>query len=215
MYLGDFDPERPGLELFLITENEDRTVRFQTPGAGMHDARTGELLWSHSPGVDVGAALVADIDPRYPGWEAWGGPSGLRTARGEEIGPAPRNTQWAIWWDGDLLRELLSGGSVMKWNWQAGREELLFSTGIRWGGRPSLTADLLGDWREELLIPAPDGRSLRLYTTTIPTEHRIVTMMQDPQYRLSVAWQNVVYNKPASGNLRPVPPSELQGGQSP
>ncbi len=215
MYLGDFDPERPGLELFLITENEDQTVRFQTPGAGMHDARTGELLWSHSPGVDVGAGLVADIDPRYPGWEAWGGPGGLRTARGEEIGPSPRNTQWAIWWDGDLLRELLSGGSVMKWNWQAGREELLFATGIRWGGRPSLTADLLGDWREELLIPAPDGRSLRLYTTTIPTEHRIVTMMQDPQYRLSVAWQNVVYNKPASGNLRPVPPSGLQGGQAP
>ncbi len=56
--------------------------------------------------------------------------------------------------------------------------------------------DLIGDWREELLMTAPDGRSLRLYTTTIPTEYRLVTLMHDPQYRLAVAWQNVVYNKP-------------------
>ncbi len=56
--------------------------------------------------------------------------------------------------------------------------------------------DLLGDWREEILTTAPEGRSLRLYTTTIPTEHRIYTLLQDPQYRLGLAWQNVVYNKP-------------------
>ena len=56
--------------------------------------------------------------------------------------------------------------------------------------------DLLGDWREELLMTAPDGEALRLYTTTIPTTHRIYTLMHDPQYRLSIAWQNVVYNKP-------------------
>ena len=62
--------------------------------------------------------------------------------------------------------------------------------------RPNLAADLLGDWREELLLPGPEGKSLRLYTTTIPTRYRFVTLMQDPQYRLSVAWQNVSYNKP-------------------
>jgi rhamnogalacturonan endolyase len=83
MHVGDFYPDRPGLELFLITENEGHTVRFQTPGVGMHDARTGELLWSHSPGVDVGSGLTADIDPRYPGYEAWGGPGGLAVAKSE------------------------------------------------------------------------------------------------------------------------------------
>lgn len=56
--------------------------------------------------------------------------------------------------------------------------------------------DLLGDWREEVLLPSPDGRALRLYTTAIPTEHRIHTLMHDPQYRLSIACQNVAYNKP-------------------
>jgi rhamnogalacturonan endolyase len=62
--------------------------------------------------------------------------------------------------------------------------------------RPNLAADLLGDWREELLVPGPDGKSMRLYTTTLPTAHRLTTLMHDPQYRLSIVWQNVSYNKP-------------------
>jgi len=45
-------------------------------------------------------------------------------------------------------------------------------------------------------MTAPDGKALRLYTTTVQTEHRIYTLMHDPQYRLAIAWQNVVYNKP-------------------
>ena len=61
---------------------------------------------------------------------------------------------------------------------------------------PNIMGDLLGDWREELLMTAPDGRALRLYTTTLPTDQRIHTLLHDPQYRLALAWQNVVYNKP-------------------
>ena len=198
MHISDMVPDRPGLEVFTVQENEAHTVRFMTPGAAMRDARTGEILWSHSPGVDVGSGLAADIDPRHRGYEAWGGPGGLRNTRGEEIGPRPRTTGWAIWWDGDLLRELLAGSSVNKWNWETGREESIFAPEGRGGGRgPNLMGDFLGDWREELLLAAPDGRALRLYTTTIPTEHRIYTLMHDPQYRLGIVWQNVVYNKPA------------------
>ncbi len=197
MHCSDIDPDRPGLEVFTVHENEDDTVRFGTPGAAMHDARTGEILWKHSPAVDVGGGLAADIDPRYRGYEAWGGPGGLRDARGNQIGPSPRSISFAIWWDGDLLRELISRSSVTKWNWQTGAEETLFDTGARGGGRgPNLMGDFIGDWREELLMTAPDGQSLRLYTTTAPTTHRLYTLMHDPQYRLAIAWQNVVYNKP-------------------
>ncbi len=197
MHIGDLYPDRPGLEVFTVQENEGATVRFKTPGAAMRDARTGKILWSHSPGVDVRAGLAADIDPRHRGCEAWGGPGGLRDSNGKEIGRTPRTTGWAIWWDGDLLRELLSGNRIYKWNWKESIEEVLFEAeGRRWMRNPSLAGDLLGDWREELLIPAPDGKSLRLYTTTIPTEHRIRTLLHDPQYRLGLAWQNVVYNKP-------------------
>ncbi|RYD67815.1 MAG: rhamnogalacturonan lyase [Verrucomicrobiaceae bacterium] len=202
LHVGDFDPGRPGKELYLVTENEEETVGLKTPGAGLHDARSGSLLWSHSPGVDISDGVVADIDPLHPGAEVWGGPGGLRTIRGEEIGPCPSGSDWVIWWDGDLLREVYDRSSVFKWKWDEGREERIFSAERpegrgRFGGfRPNLAADLLGDWREELLLSGPDGKSLRLYMTTIPTEHRLVTLMHDPQYRLSVAWQNVSYNKP-------------------
>ncbi|WP_035610479.1 rhamnogalacturonan lyase [Haloferula sp. BvORR071] len=200
--VSDFDPSRPGMELYLVTENEDDTVKWQTPGAGMHDAKTGKPLWTHSPGVDISDGSVADIDPRHPGAEVWGGPGQLRTVKGEEIGPRPHNSDWVIWWDGDLLREIYGGFCIYKWKYEEGREEKIFdgSPGERRnryaGMRPTLAADLLGDWREELILPGPEGKSLRIYTTTIPTEHRLVTLMQDPQYRLSIAWQNVSYNKP-------------------
>jgi len=104
-----------------------------------------------------------------------------------------------------LLREIYGGFSVFKWDWEQGKERKIFSAeppAFRdgWnrhaGMRPNLAADLLGDWREEILLPAPDGKAMRLYTTTIPTEHRLVTLMHNPQYRLSVALQNVAYNKP-------------------
>ena len=197
MHISDMYPDRPGLEVFTIHENEDDTVRFRSPGAAMRDARTGKPIWKHSPGVDVGAGMAADIDPRHRGYEAWGGPGGLRDSRGSEMGHCPRSSRFVIWWDGDLLRELLAGSAVKKWNWKAGTEQMLFATEARSGGRgPNIMGDLIGDWREELLMTAPDGRSLRLYTTTIPTEHRIYTLMHDPQYRLAITWQNVVYNKP-------------------
>ncbi|HEY8469631.1 MAG TPA: rhamnogalacturonan lyase, partial [Longimicrobiales bacterium] len=61
---------------------------------------------------------------------------------------------------------------------------------------PVLSADILGDWREEVIWRSADNRELRIYTTTIPTEHRLYTLMHDPIYRLGVAWQNVAYNQP-------------------
>jgi rhamnogalacturonan endolyase len=204
IHISDFYPDRPGLEYLLITENEDDTVRYQNPGVGVHDARTGEIVWSLLPAIDVAGAVAADIDPRHPGFEVWcrrqasRERDGLLDATGTAIGPQPGSADFVIWWDGDLLRELVGrGGTVTKWNWETATEETLFSSEGRGGGRgPNLMGDFIGDWREELLLTAPDRQSLRLYTTTIPTEHRLATLMHDPQYRLSIAWQNVVYNKP-------------------
>jgi rhamnogalacturonan endolyase len=205
MHVADFDPSRPGMELYLVTENEGDTVRWRTPGAGMHCAKTGELLWSNSPGVDISHGVVADIDPRHPGAEVWGGPGGLRNVKGETIGPAPRNSDWVIWWDGDLLREIYGASSIFKWEWKEGKERRIFQADQPFGGqgrrygfgfRPNLAADLLGDWREELLLVGPRAESLRLHVSTESTPHRLPWLMQDRQYRLSIVWQNVVYNKP-------------------
>jgi rhamnogalacturonan endolyase len=235
MHLADIDPDRPGLEVFTVQENEEDVERFQTPGAALRDAATGEILWSHSPMADVPAGLAADIDPTHRGLEAWGGPGGLRDAQGHDIGSHPREVDWCIWWDGDPLRELLAPGRdwggtrrsasgsrrplaspaatrISKWNWKTGRSEPLFqceATGVPRG--PALLGDIAGDWREEMLLVAPGGGALRLYTTTIPTTHRLVTLLHDPQYRLGLAWQNVVYNKPPHpsfylGDGMPQPP---------
>jgi hypothetical protein len=61
---------------------------------------------------------------------------------------------------------------------------------------PCLSADILGDWREEVIWRTRDGSELRIFTTTASTEHRLYTLMHDPVYRLGVAWQNVAYNQP-------------------
>jgi rhamnogalacturonan endolyase len=205
--VGDLDPDREGLELYLVTENEGKTVAWQTPGAGLHCARTGEVIWSHSPGRDLSNGLVADIDPRFPGCEVWDTRTGLRTIQGEVITKeGPRFQDWLIWWDGDLLREIYGGYRVVKWDWVKGREETVFQAELPFGtggqrrrqgvGRwPNLSADLIGDWREGVLLLGPGGKSLRLYTTAIPSKHAIPWLMLDRQYRLSVVLQNVVYNK--------------------
>jgi rhamnogalacturonan endolyase len=197
MHVSDMVPQRAGLEVFTIHENEGRTVRLQTPGVALRDAGTGAILWQHSPGTDVGRGMAADIDPRTLGYEFWGGPGGLRDTASREIGPAPATTGWAIWWDGDLLRELLSGATIKKWDWERAEERTLFKAQSASRRRhPSFMGDVIGDWREELLLPSAEGGTLCLYTTTVPTEHRLYTLLHDPQYRLSLAWQNVVYNKP-------------------
>jgi rhamnogalacturonan endolyase len=202
MHASDLDPTRPGLEVWGIHENERPVPGYEDGyGAAMFDGRTGEILWGKDEGRDVGRGVAGDIDPRYPGMECWGGSGGLFTCQGKAIGARPRSQNFLIWWDGDLLRETLDGTRIAKWNWETGAGDPLFTAQdcVRINGsksNPSLSADLFGDWREEVVYPTRDGKALKIFTSTIPTEHRFVTLMHDPQYRLSIAWQNVAYNQP-------------------
>lgn len=194
MHVGKLDPDRPGLQVFQVHENPS------DHGIEMHDAGTGELLWGMPTTDDVGRGVSADLDPRYPGEEVWAGGS-LYTCKGERIGEAPPSVNFAIWWDGDLLRELLDKNHIDKWDYTNGRmvrlvtaEGCASNNGTK--ATPCLQADLFGDWREEVVWRTEDSSELHIYTTTEPTEHRIRTLMHDPVYRLSIAWQNVAYNQP-------------------
>lgn len=213
MHLGDLDPRHPGMEVFSVHENTDAAL-----GVEFRDADSGATLWGVRTGKDTGRGLAADIDPRHPGAEAWatGGawnsPTGyLRSASGKPISERIPAANFAIWWDGDLGREILdhdydaeSGvgvGRIGDWNPRTQRtENLLTATGTvsinGTKGNPSLQADLLGDWREEVLWPTADSTALRLHTTPHPTKHRIPALMGDHVYRMGVAWQNVGYNQP-------------------
>jgi rhamnogalacturonan endolyase len=126
----------------------------------------------------------------------WSGADGLFDMKGARIGEMPSSMNFLIWWDGDLSRELLDGNHIDKY--KAGRiftaEGCISNNGSK--STPALSADLFGDWREEVIFRTTDNQNLRIYTTTIPTRHRIRTLMHDPQYRLAIATQNVAYNQP-------------------
>jgi rhamnogalacturonan endolyase len=202
LHAGDLDPARPGLEVYGIHENEEATVALKTPGMAIYDARTGEIIWGLLPGGDVGRGLAADIDPRHRGYEFWGAAeAGLVDVRGRRIADAPPSANFAVWWDADPLREILDSNWIAKWDWQAGTlTRLLTATGALANNgskaTPALSADLFGDWREEVIWRAADNQSLRIYTTIVPATSRMTTLMHDRTYRLAIAWQNVAYNQP-------------------
>ncbi|MCB1125850.1 MAG: rhamnogalacturonan lyase, partial [Verrucomicrobiae bacterium] len=188
LHVGDLDPNHPGLEVFGPHENEGGEYDPWTPGAALYDARTGRILWATPDGQDVGGGVSADVDPRFPGEEMWGIPGGLHSCQGEVIaarGPVGGgNSTFVLWWDGDPLREVLSRNRVLKWDWSNGTMTNLLTAEDCAGGRPVLTADLLGDWREEVIFRTTDNSALRVYTTTAPTDLRLRTLMHDPQYRV-------------------------------
>ncbi len=197
MHLGDLDPSRDGLEVWAVHESASASYGYE-----LHDARTGQIIWGAYTGSDVGRGLAADIDSRYRGYEMWStGASGVFTCKGTQISTSRPSVNFRIYWDGDLLDELLDGTIIDKWNGN-GTTRLL--TAYNYGAAanngtkntPCLVADILGDWREEVIWRTNDDTGLLIFTTTSETDFRMYTLMHDPQYRLSIAWQNVAYNQP-------------------
>lgn len=146
--------------------------------------------------------MAADIDPNHPGVEVWAsGGVGLYSITGTKISNNTPSINFGIWWDGDLSRELLDDIRIDKWNYNNNTMyNLLTGSGVASNNgtkaTPTLQADLIGDWREEVIWRKSDNTALRIYTTTDLTNHKIYTLMHDPVYRLSIAWQNVAYNQP-------------------
>ena len=197
LHVSDLIPDRPGLEVFDVAESVPSPA-----GYHMRDARTGEIIWGVPTDYDVSRGLTANIDPNHPGNEAWAARTALYNSRGEIISDtAPTSINFAGWWDGDLLRELVDGNGIFKWDYANQKTENIFmaqgATSIN-GSKsvPALQADLLGDWREEVIWPSMNHREVRVYTTIHPTKHRLYTWMHNRQYRLAVTWQNSGYGQP-------------------
>ena len=181
-------------------------------------AANGAPVWAHSADAkDVGRGVAANITDS-PGFEMWAAEKTpmYNMVSGKKItddcgdigvlGNAPVN--FRIYWDGDLLSELMDGKlleplSIFKFNYDgenASLETLQTLEGTisnNWTkANPGLQADIFGDWREEVIARSENSESLRIYTTDIPTEYVIYTLMHDPAYRLAINWQNTVYNQP-------------------
>ena len=174
-------------------------------GVDFRDAATGEIIFQNKSSMDVGRCMAADIDPTNSGYELWSvADRYIYNTKGEVI-REPVNGRstcnFGIWWDGDLLRELLDHEMVLKYNWQENRYDRMkrfdgcrFNNGTK--SNPCLSADILGDWREEVVTRTEDSSELRIYVSPYPTEHRLPCLEEDIPYRLSVAAENTSYNQP-------------------
>jgi hypothetical protein len=189
----------------IYMPHEDKTAGH---GVLLRQASNGTAIFNvPKENTDVGRASAAELDPAVPGFKFWAaGSMGLYDLTGKVVGNLPNNgnntvvCNFVIWWDGDLSRELLDGNQITKWSVANNRGTRLLTAygassvnGTK--STPVLQADLFGDWREEVILAYGDA-ALRVYTTTSPTAHRLVTMMHDPVYRVAVSWQNSSYNQP-------------------
>ena len=211
MHVSDIDPERPGLEKWGIHEGTT------TPGSALLDAHTGQILWK-TPNSDVGRGVSANLTTAFEGMECWGGTVGLRSAKNAYAGSSPSSANFLVWWDSNDERELLDGITVTRYPGYT----LLTANGCSSNNgtksTPSLSADLFGDWLEEVVLRLSNSSALRIFTSPYATDRRLYTLMHEPQYRLSIAWQNVAYNQPPHTSFYlsdgvEVPPPPISAGQ--
>ncbi|WP_255952774.1 rhamnogalacturonan lyase [Streptomyces odontomachi] len=194
MHVGDLDPSRSGLEEFKVDEDSSK------PSSWMADARTGQILWSTPANGDNGRGVSDDVWSGSAGAESWSSHAdGLLNTKGQNVGRKPGSINFLAWWDGDTTRELLDDTHIDKYG-TSSDTRLLTGSGVHSNNgtkaTPSLSGDIMGDWREEVVWPTTDNKALRIYSTPYTTDTRITTLLQDRQYREALAWQNTAYNQP-------------------
>ncbi|KAI0407441.1 hypothetical protein F4802DRAFT_595255 [Xylaria palmicola] len=191
-YITKMDPTRANLQGYGIQQNNELLIEEY-----YYDASTGEILWMHNGTEvrDIGRGMVADIDPDHPGMEIWtfkglyNAPSNKLTQESEDLTPYP---QTGVYWDGDELRELYNSGVVQKWDPKNPTDtksvprimKIQTYGGVNSNRRDAaFVADILGDWREEMIAPNADYTELLIFTTNIPSDIRLYTLPHNPAYR--------------------------------
>ena len=196
MQAGDLIPEREGLEVFQVHEEHWC--------AEVHDAATGEIIWQLDGTGDVGRGIALNLTADSAGFEftsivdsvvyAYNPSTGKIESQGygwnDEIKWSMNS---AIWWDGDLEREAMDRTMIEDTNGRLFTGDGSYNNGSK--SNACLTADLFGDWREEIVLQAENGTKIRIFSTTFTTDTRLDTLMHDDQYRCGVATENVGYNQ--------------------
>ncbi len=188
VHVGVFDPSRSGLQIFKVLEVA------QDNGVSMQDAKTGTILWGKTIASDAGRGYCSNIDARYKGAQCWAGAinNNLFNYDGTLLctsGPNATSNLVPIWWDG-LCRSLTDehsgtdGVHIRKWEYASCSTSTYLTAGT---GTRLITyiGDIVGDWREELVIFL--SNEIQIYTTTIPSTSRLYTLNHNPLYRLNVS----------------------------
>ena len=195
MHLGDFIPERPGLELWQCHEH--------TPyGVSLFDASNGQVIFHYDADKDTGRCCADNVWAGNPGAEFWGArpAKAVLDQNGKTIANLSPSMNFLIYWDGDLEREMLSGTMISKMKSATQIDYFFNADGCESNNStkavPCMTADLFGDWREELIMRTTDNKHLRVWCTTYQTDIRLTTLMHDVQYRAQNCCQQSAYNQP-------------------
>lgn len=199
MHVADIDPDVPGLEIFNVFE-EGRHAPY---GFALRDAQTGEVRFGEYHEGDLGRCMIGDVLPEVRGLQVWA--RGMYDCRGHRLDAPEPSTNARIYWLGDLTTQhtdtpdYLHGpktGRVCDLRRGVVLDPVGTLTNNGTKGNPCLIADILGDFREELLLRTEDSSAIRIYVSTDLTHHKLPTFLHDPQYRCGVAWQNNCYNQP-------------------
>lgn len=197
-YIGKLDPNRSGLQGYGIQQDNPYGLLEY-----YYDATTGAMIWQHSttpPAGDVGRGNVGDLDPNHSGFEVWSF-SGIYNAKTNTQIATDSQAPWPalrLWWDGDLLSESINDGKIEKWKYDTKSLTRLVST---WNFEnatrndrkdPVFYGDILGDWREEVVMANSSYNKLIIFTTNIPTTTRLYTLAQNPAYRNSMTIKGYV-----------------------
>ena len=194
---GDFNPYIHGHEIYAC--NED------APDNNYRDATTSKIYYRQTSSNDDGRAMMGNFSNEYPGCL---GRSGHDTAISSVTNNHIPNdisfdVNFRIYWDGDLLEETFNGtgtrnstGRIYKPSTGSTITTLTGSlTNNDTKATPCYQGDILGDWREEVIMRTADNK-IRIYSTTMPTEWRNYTLWHDMQYRQAMVWQMCGYNQP-------------------
>ncbi|MBR3269504.1 MAG: hypothetical protein IKI58_12375 [Oscillospiraceae bacterium] len=201
LHVGDLDPTNPGIEVWTCHED--------TPyGVSLIDADTGKTIFRNNGSGDTGRCCADNVWAGNPGAELWGNGNEVKGVNGATLDCRRPAINFLSYWDGDLEREILDGytdspATISKLTGDTGKTTIttLLSTDGYYTcnttkGTPCLSADIFGDWREELIVRKADGTGIRIYATTYDTDYRVQCLMHDPQYRVQVSSQNTAYNQP-------------------
>ena len=197
MHVGDLLPDNPGIEVYIC--HEDKPY-----GVTLIDGDTGAKLFHIDADGDTGRCCADNVWTGNDGAEFWFNTTTVNGS-GATLSCRRPAINFLSYWDGDLEREILDGytdspATITDMGADGILKTILTTDGYytcnTTKGTPCLSADIFGDWREELIVRAADGNSVRIYATTYDTDYRIQTLMHDPQYRNQVASQQVAYNQP-------------------
>ena len=195
-HVGKFLPERAGLQMYHCLEHGKTMV-------ALHDAADGSVIWSKVSNVDndMGRCMVADINPSSPGCEFWWYGNEVYSQDGVDLGYTCSSCNMGIWFDGTLSRQLYNENIIHSpangRTFTMFRYDMSYVNGSK--GNPSWYGDLVGDWREEVIVPdATKLKDLKVFTTWYNTKYKFPYLMSDHTYMMQCLNQNIGYNQPTN-----------------